>query len=249
MNTKMKVLSLALVGLCGYAGSAMAACPAGPDTAHGGAWTAATGLLGTATVATGGLDGSECRLDTAITGNSGSAAAFVRDDSPASEPHYRSQFLINADALTGQNTLQVVRVFAATTDAPANGVPELVKLTVFGNSAGTARVLGIATACASASTHICSTSVPLAASGVNTVEIEWTQGAAGYVKAWVNNGTEASADATVNADNSAWGGVDSAALGLTAASTAFRTNQLNHAVKFDRFDSRRNTFIGSPVGP
>ena len=37
MNTKMKLLSLALVGLCGFAGSAMAACPAGPTTADGGA--------------------------------------------------------------------------------------------------------------------------------------------------------------------------------------------------------------------
>ncbi len=32
MNTKMKVLSLAIVGLFGFAGSALAACPAGPTT-------------------------------------------------------------------------------------------------------------------------------------------------------------------------------------------------------------------------
>jgi len=246
MNAKMKVLSIALVGLCGYAGSAMAACPAGPDTANGGAWTAVSVVGGSASVQAGGLDGSECRMDAAVTANLGSATAFVRDDSPSNEPRYRAQFMINADALTTQNTAQPVRVFAATTDTPANGVPEVVRLTIYGNAAGTSRILGVATACASAATHICSTTVPLAASGVNTVEIDWSRAATGYLKVWVNNGTEADADANLSVDNSAWGGVDSAALGLYGASTAYRAAQLNHAVQFDRFDSRRQTFIGSP---
>jgi hypothetical protein len=245
MNAKMKLLSIAMVGLCGYAGSALA-CPAGPDTANGGAWTAKSAVGGTAAIQSGGLDGSLCRLDTAITANVGSATAFVRDDTPNAEPRYRAQFKINADALTGQNTAQPVRVFAATTATPANGVPEVVKLTIFGNAAGTARILGIATACASAATHICSTSFTLTPTGTNTVEIDWVKGAAGSLKVWVNNGTEASPNINQAVDNSAWGGVDSAALGLTAASATYRTAQLNKAVQFDRFDSRRQTFIGSP---
>jgi hypothetical protein len=247
MNAKMKLLSIAMVGLCGYAGSALA-CPAGPDIAHGGAWTAVSTVGGTAVVTGvgGGLDGSLCRLDSAITANLGSASGFVRDDTPNAEPRYRAQFKINADLLTSQNSTQPVRVFAATTATPANAVPEVVKLTIFGNAAGTARVLGIATACASAATHICSTSFTLTPTGTNTVEIDWVKGAAGYLKVWVNNGTEATPNINQAVDNSAWGGVDSAALGLTAGSVNFRTAQLNHAVKFDRFDSRRQTFIGSP---
>jgi len=247
MNAKMKLLSIAMVGLCGYAGSALA-CPAGPDTAHGGAWNAVSAVGGTAVIAAGGLETtpSLCRLDTAITANLGSASAFVRDDTPNAEPRYRAQFKINSDLITTQTSSQPVRIFAAITSTPANGVPEVVKLTTFGNAAGTSRVLGIATACASAATHICSSSVPLTVSGTNTVEIDWVKGAAGTLKVWVNNGTEATPSATVNVDNSAWGGVDSAALGLTGASPAFRTAQLNHVAKFDRFDSRRQTFIGSP---
>jgi hypothetical protein len=247
MNAKMKLLSIAMVGLCGYAGSALA-CPAGPDIANGGAWTAKSAVGGTAVIAAGGLETtpSLCRLDTAITANLGSASGFVRDDTPNAEPRYRAQFKINADALTGQNSTMPVRVFAATTATPANSVPEVVKLTIFGNAAGTARVLGIATACASAATHICSTSFALTPTGTNTVEIDWVKGAAGSLKVWVNNGTEATPNINQAVDNSAWGGVDSAALGLTAASSGYRTAQLNKVVKFDRFDSRRQTFIGSP---
>ena len=47
MNTKMKVLSLALVGLAGFAGSAMAACPNGPTVAEGRAWSSKTVLPAT----------------------------------------------------------------------------------------------------------------------------------------------------------------------------------------------------------
>ena len=59
MNAKMKVLSIALVGLCGFAGSAMAACPAGPTTAEGGAWTSKAVLppsTSALAIATPGLD-------------------------------------------------------------------------------------------------------------------------------------------------------------------------------------------------
>lgn len=242
MNTKMKVLSLALVGLCGYAGSAMAACPAVP-----GAWHAASQTGGTVTYATGGLDTSECRMDSTITANLGSASAFVNDDSPANEPHYRAQFLINADSLVSQNSTQPVRIFAANTSTPVNGVPDVIKLTMYGNAAGTARVLGISTACTTTATFRCATTTPLTATGTNTVEIEWVKGAAGTgaLRVWVNNNTATptvSLDTTI--DNSAWGGIDDAYLGLTAASANFRTAQVNKPVKFDKFDSRRTTFIG-----
>ena len=249
MNTKMKVLSLALVGLCGYAGSAMAACPTSP-----GAWTAASALGGSVTftdaangaLATGGLDGSECRMDAAITANSGSATAFVRDDSPNNEPTYRAQFKINANNLVSQNSAQPVRIFQASTNTPAFSVPAVISLTMYGNAAGTARVLGISTVCASAASHVCTNTFALNPTATNTIEIQWVKGASGAFKVWVNNGTEASPDVNMSLDNSAWGGIDSITMGLAAASAPYRTAQVNKGVGFDRFDSRRSTFIGSP---
>src|SRR6478735_10820262 len=82
MNAKMKVLSLALVGLCGFAGSAMAVCPAGPTTPDGGAWTSAvtqpSAAASPAVVAVPGLDGSECKLTTALAVGNTAASSFVR---------------------------------------------------------------------------------------------------------------------------------------------------------------------------
>ena len=70
MNIKMKTLSLAVLGLAGFAiaGSASAACVAGNLSA----WSSTSAIGGTLTVATGGLESapqtpSECRLDVAVT--------------------------------------------------------------------------------------------------------------------------------------------------------------------------------------
>lgn len=242
----MKALSMAV--LMGFGASAMAACPTTFEQPTG-PWTAKNAVLGTAVVAgpaasgsipVGGAATTLCRLDTSITGNAGSAAAFARDDTPAGEPRYRARFYMNLDNLTGLNTTQIVRVFAATTDAPSGGIPEVVKLTVFGNGAGTNKVLGVIPAGMTAST------VSLGATtGWRRVEIDWVKGAAGSLKVWIDGAVEASPTASLTGDNSAWGGVDSAALGLFQASANYRTAQLNKVVGFDEFDSRRSTFIGN----
>jgi hypothetical protein len=98
MNTKMKVLSLAMFGLVGtaFAGSAAAVCPASPVPP----WTAAPALQGTVVIADGGLAGTECRMDSTIdAGGSSAAFATVQDDSPATETQYRAQFIVDLDAL------------------------------------------------------------------------------------------------------------------------------------------------------
>ncbi len=247
MNTKIKSLSLALFGLAGFAfaGSAMAQCPASLSPTP---WSATVAAGGTAVSTAGGYAGTACKLSATLTGNLGSASAFVRDDTPAAEQRYRAQFLINVDSLTGQTTAHLVRVFAATTDAPNAGVSELVRLTVYGNVAGTSKTLGILTASTGGVGGFAGTAIPLSGgtAGVHRVEIEWTKGAAGGVKVWLNNTTEASPTATLTANNTAWtGGVDSAVLGLAQASPGFRTAQTGRAVHFDQFDSRRQTFIGA----
>jgi hypothetical protein len=246
MNNKMKKLSLAVVGFVGFAaaGAAMAQCPSSLTPP----WSAVVATGGSVSSAAPGYASTACKLNAAITGNLGSASAFVRDDTPAAEGRYRAQFLINVDNLTGQNTAQLVRVFAATTEASNAGVSELVKLTVYGNVTGTSKQLGVLTADSAGVGGFSATAVPLTGgtAGVHRVEIEWNKGATGGVKVWVNNTTEATPSATVTANNTAWtGGVDAAVVGLAQASPGFRTAQVNKVVYFDQFDSRRQTFIGA----
>lgn len=242
MNTNMKKLSLAVVGLIGFAaaGSAMAQCP----TSLSPPWSSVSNLGGSVASVTTGLDGSACKLATSITLNGPGVNAFVRDNTPAGEARYRAQFIVNADALGAVSSVQSVKVFGASTDTPANGVSDLVRLTISGNLAGTQKILGIFTACAGQPGSICSASTPLAA-GSNTVEIDWVKGTTGSLKVWVNNGTEATPTVpAIAADSNAWGGVDFAVLGLSAPSATFRGAHLNQVVNFDKFDSRRQTFIG-----
>src|SRR5690606_194556 len=97
MNTKMKTLSMAVLGLVGFgaAGAAMAQCPASLVPP----WTA-TNIGGGASAAssvTGGYDTTACRLQSTL-GNSGAARAQVRDDTPANETRYRAQFIFDASA-------------------------------------------------------------------------------------------------------------------------------------------------------
>ncbi|HET8898166.1 MAG TPA: hypothetical protein VFN09_05265 [Rhodanobacteraceae bacterium] len=244
ISLKMKLLSLAILGLGGMAvaGSAAAACPTSPTPP----WSGKNTLAGNIVIADGGYDSTSCRLDAKITGNVGSAAALVRDDSPASEPSYRAQFLVNLDNLASLNSTQPVRLFAATTDAPFGGVPELASISVYGNATGSTKILGISAACASGANNRCNSSFTLSGTGVQRIEVALSKSATGSLKVWVNNGTEASPDATINVDNSAWGGVDTAFLGLASPSVQFRAHQLNKVVGFDQFDSRRTTFIGTP---
>ncbi|MEO6104726.1 MAG: hypothetical protein ABIP44_13950 [Pseudoxanthomonas sp.] len=247
MNMKMKSLSLAVLGLAGlaFAGSASAACVAGNLSA----WSATQQAAGTVTVVAGGLNTppSECKINTTLTGNSGSAGAYVRDDTPANEARYRAQFLINIDTLSGINGTQSVKVFGASTATPSQSIAELVTLTVFGNAAGTTKILGISTVdtAASANFYKQSSTVPLTGlTGTIRVEIDYVKGAAGTLKVWVNNTVEASPNVTLTANNNAWGGTDSVILGLSGASPGYRAANLNKIVSFDQFDSRRQTFIG-----
>lgn len=256
MNTKMKVLSLALVGTFGYVGAASAVCPTDPAQAGGGAWTNKFVNGGTSALAinTPGYDGSECKLESAL-GNNGGAQAQVMDDSPSDEPSYRAQFIIDAGALSGANGGSQAMVFAANPAAAHSGILQLVKV-VFGGSGGGGATSGkkitFRVACEGGPGAVCG-SAPVTLpnqTGPNRVEIALTVGSTGTFRYWVNDAattgiTEASGTSvTLTGGNAGWIGVDKALLGLASPTTAYRSVNTDAKAYFDQFDSRRTTFIG-----
>lgn len=251
MNAKMKVLSLALVGMFGYVGSAMAACPTGPTTAEGGAWTSKTVLppsTSNLAISTPGLASTECALDSSL-GQSISAAATVRYDHAASEPAYRFQFLIDTTALSNFSATDNVALFQAPATTSANGFNRLLRVSLVAGPGGAKRVRFIAQ-CGTAPFSCNQTYTTDLINGVNRIEGKLSVGAgsAGSLTYWVNAAagtSEPAASGTIaNLDNAAWGGVSAAALGLAAPSSAFKNAHNGQVVKFDQFDSRRSTYIG-----
>lgn len=253
MNTKMKVLSLALVGLAGFAGSAMADCPGGPTTAEGGAWTSKVNLPDATSsplaIVAGGLDGSACKLTAAIS-DSVAAAASVRYTNASAEPKYRFQFLVDTTALSAFDATDAVTVFQAPAGTAANGFNRILRVNIVAGPSGAKRVRFIAQ-CGSAATHLCAkTYTTDLINGVNRIEgnLVVGAGAAGSLNVWINapaGTTEpAASDSIANLDNAAWGGVAAASLGLAAPSQTFANTHHGQVVGFDTFDSRRVTYIG-----
>lgn len=239
MNAKMKVLSLALIGLCGYAGSALAVCPAGPAIAQGGAWTAAPAFQGTSTIVTPGYVSTECRLASTINAGASSVAfATVEDDSPTAEPRYRASFVIDLDAQTSPSITKSSTAFTASSTTSGPGIT----LGLFGSS--NAWFLSYIVPDANQASGVTSGSVALAA-GENHVEFDLQIGAAGSLTLWVNNNVEGTPTvAPIAINNAGVTGVDTAFLGLAGPSQGFVTSYGGVGVGFDQFDSRRSTFIG-----
>lgn len=253
MNTKMKVLSLALIGAFGYVGSAAAGtCPAGPTVPDGGAWSGENvqpPSTSSVEITAGGLDGSACKM-TASIGPSLTASAFVRDDTPVAEPRYRFQFLVDPSQVSAFTASDNVAVFQLPAATSANGVSRALRVTMVAGPGGAKRLRFIAT-CNTGPSFLCAQTLPVDLNaGMNRVEGDLVVGAAGNLRVWVNapaGTTEPGAtDLTIaTGDTSAWGGVESAQLGLTAPSAPFKNNHATQPVSFDAFDSRRQTYIGS----
>ena len=250
MNTKMKTLSMAVLGLVGFtaAGAAMAQCPASLSPP----WSLVSTLQGTATSQTGGYDSTACRLRTALNQNSSTGAkAFVLDSTPANEQRYRVQFIVDASGIgLTQANRNVVAMQILGTSIPAGGSSRLVRVTLTGN--GSAAILRILAGDTNQASFVQSVDVALPnQAGANRVEFDLTIGAAATMKYWVSDvataTTEGSPTGTfTNLANSGWGGVDQASLGLASANTFYRQNFTNTSfVYFDQFDSRRQTFIGN----
>lgn len=251
MNTKMKVLSLAVVGLFGFAGATMAACPAGPAIADGGAWTSKTVTLGTMSIVTPGDAGTECRLATALNQNSALIAkSQVRDDTPNAEVRYRARFYIDTTEVTGLTALRSVQVYVLNgTVAPAGAGQSLLRANLF--KLGSVANFRVILADASQSGNTRTIDIPLAVeSGKNRFEFDLGTGSAADFRYWMSTDTGATSDASptgsvTGINNQAWGGADSTLLGLAGASNGYRQayGAANH-IYFDQFDSRRQTFIG-----
>lgn len=258
MNTKMKVLSLAVIGLFGYAASAAAVCPTALDAANGGAWTAVSvaGSGSSATSVPGGYDSSACKLQASIgQGTAANGKAIVLDDSPANETRYRAQFIVDPSgiSLTQANRAAVVfNVIGSSAPAAPAGISTNM-LQVFLRGNGSAPSLRILTGDTATPGGYNQTDVALPnAAGANRVEIDLTvANGTGSLKYWINDAattgiTEASGvTASSSLTNAGWTGVDKVTLGLGGATAAWRTNLTSTSyVFFDQFDSRRQTFIG-----
>jgi len=249
MNTKMKVLSLALVGLCGFAGSAMAACPAGPDTAHGGAWNSVFQIGGTATIVTPGLASTECKLASVINAGAGSSSTGSVAWASASgvEPSYRAQFIIEAANIASPALADAASIYSAASGAGGNGV----RFSIFGS--GGVRTLGYQVryddATDPSGKRYRTGSVPLPDGEVHieySLKVASASGATdGAFSLWVQNNVEGTPTKTETAlPNFGLTGIDSATLGLAGAAPLFVTHFGGQAVNFDQYDSRRQTFIG-----
>ena len=244
MNTKMNVLALALLGLAGYAGSAVAGCPSSPVPP----WTAVNALGGTAVIASPGYASTACRLDSALAGDNTSFAT-VEDDTPTAEPRYRFQFLINPDAAGTFGNTDAVQIFSANAAAAANGRTPILQLALTPGASGAKRITMIAS-CDGGSGFRCVAQTADLPAGVSRMEVDLQIGAAGSVNYWLNaaQGTTeppATGSVTVTGGNNSWnGGVDSGVMGLGAPTPSFKNTHAGQIISFDTFDSRRSTYIG-----
>ncbi len=261
---KMKSLAVAVLGLAGFVGSAMAACPAGASIANGGAWASNTVSQGVQNVIPGlgtgagelGVPATACKLQVSLNQSSPIfAKSSVTDTSPANEPRYRARFYLDTTEISGlTSVLRSVKIFnASSTTSPANLSGEEVAIQLSGSTGAPTVIFTIADSTQGSGFRQIPVVLPIAA-GANRIEFDIAQGSNASFSYWVN----ASSDITTAAgspplgpttvtgiNNTGWSGVKQVSMGEFAANNGFRNNYtaLTH-LYFDEFDSRRQTFIG-----
>lgn len=249
MNSKMKTLSLAVLGLVGFAatGVAMAQCPATLSPP----WSLVSTLQGTATSQAGGYDSTACRLRVALNQNGSTGSkAFVLDQTPANETRYRAQFIVDASGIgLTQANRNVIAFSVLGASAPSGGNNRMVFALLTGN--GSSTILRVFVGDTNQGSQYQTLDIPLPnQAGANRVEIDLTTGAAATMKYWVSDVAASTTEGTPTGTftalaNASWGGVDQTTLGFSTANTFYRQNFTNTSyVYFDQFDSRRQTFIG-----
>lgn len=257
MNTKMKLLSLAVIGFAGFAGSAAAVCPTDPAVSGGGAWSSKSVAADASLAITAngyGTPASACKLDVKVNvGSLSNTKAIVVDDTPNNEPRYRARFYFNTAALTGLTVSnQQAKIFnASAANSPVGVSTSEVTMSLLGNGANPAVRMLVADASQPSKFRTVTAVLPASATHTYYIEVDLTQGAstpANNFRYWVADTATATADATptgtVTVDTTGWTGVDSVNLGLFATSAQFRTAVGGQVLSIDQFDSRRQTFIG-----
>ena len=245
MNAKMKVLALALLGLAGYAGSAVAGgtCP----TSLVPPWTTevtGAGTGGTATAQPGGLEAtpSACSL---VASFDASATGFtfvgVIDGTPANEPTYRFRFYVDPTALGAMSGFDSVQAFSANSAAASDGFQNIIRIGLVG---GTTIAVAAADHSNPGGSFITVGTAPLS-NAVHWIEGQVIIGNPGSVKLWIDATAESDPTAiSLTPVNDGWVGVDLAALGLATPQGAPSQTPAGRTLKLDAFDSRRTTFIG-----
>jgi len=268
---RMKSLSLAVLALTGLgmAQSAAAVCNNATPFVAWSSWnpnnsTNVGAAFGGSTVAADGLNGTSCSMASKFTQANVSLgeSANVYDQSPAKEQTYRFRFYIDPTnlqtaSLTSSTQVAIFGAQSAANHGTVKPNNNLVRMYILGNGTGTALLRTFA-ACNTGDNFQASRCRSLTgdvtlAAGPQRIEGQLIIGGAGTgkVNIWIgsNVGTP---DAVINVDNSAWGGVGvegvkQANLGLfqaTGGVSGYQGVFLNTVVRFDEFDSRRQTAIG-----
>lgn len=253
---KMKSLAVAVLGLAGFAGSAMAVCPAGASIANGGAWTSSAVSAAVQAVVAGGygVPATSCKLQVALNQGSASfAKSAVTDTSPVDEPRYRARFYLDPSEITGlTGVLRSVKIFnASSTTGPAGLSGEEVAMQLTGSTGAPTIVFTIADSTQASGFRQVPVALPVPA-GPNVIEFDLIQGANVAFRYWVTDPaaatapTDAAPSGTITGiNNTGWSGVTQASMGEFGANNGWRNNYTNLThLYFDEFDSRRQTFIG-----
>jgi len=270
----LAVLSLAGLGMAGSAFAVCPVADQTKGSLHspggGGAWTSQFISNDAAlSIVSPGLNGTACKLGVAV-GAASNTRVFVEDDSPTNEQRYRARFYVGLANLPtfGGATNQTGIVFRLN-DATAPGSfssDELVVRLVGGLNGGSPTVrffLADANNTANGLRQVVGT-VPASATNTWRIEFDLQHGGAatstaggcttmpvsgGCFRYWISDadaasGLDSAPDGSQTINNAGWSGANTAFLGLTTATNAFRANHVGTVIFLDEFDSRRQTFIG-----
>jgi hypothetical protein len=221
---------------------------------------------------TGGLNGTSCALKVSLTASSNSVA-LVKDSSPNNEQRIRVRFYLDLNNLipTFTNSNQAAVIHRMTdTSAPFSSDQLVVRVTGATSGSPTVR---FAVSDLNPASHVTSVAIPLPASANNQYRIEYDMQVGsgsttavpglpalpagctampaagnGCIRMWVSDAAATSSDtapdASITFNDTGWSGAKTSNLGMQSGSPGFRTNHAGTVLRFDEYDSRRQTFIG-----
>lgn len=270
----LAVLGLAGFGVAGSALACptIAQPPTTLQPGGGGAWTKQfINGGGGMNIVSPGMNGTSCELALSI-GSASNSAANVQDSSPNNEQRIRVRFYLDLNALItgGFAVSNQAVIIHGMNDTTAPFTSDQLVVRVVGGATPTVRFF---VSDLNPASHVTQVAVPLPASASNTYRVEYdmqigsgattpvpglpalpagctTMPAAGNgcIRIWVTDAAATSADASPTAsitfNDTGWSGAKTSRLGLQSGSPNYRLNHAGTVVKFDEYDSRRQTFIG-----